>query len=69
MRLYRVVLRSGANMDVMAKVVVDDPAASDSIAFYQDEALHHLVARVRRDQIAGLILYPQKAGTIQLPHF
>lgn len=67
MRLYRVVMRSGANMDVTAKVMVDDPAVSHAIYFYQDETRHHLVAAVERSQVAGLILFPQKAGTMPLP--
>jgi hypothetical protein len=68
MRLYRIVMRSGVNMDVMASVMVDDPAASESISFYQDEAFHHLVAMVKRSQVAGLILYPQKSSTMPLSH-
>lgn len=53
-------MRSGANMDIMAQVMVDDAAASDAILFYQDETRHHLVATVKRSQIAGVILSPQK---------
>jgi len=68
MRLYRVVTRSGANMDIMAKVVIDDAAVSDSISFFQDEARHHLVATVKRDQVAGMILFPQKSTTLPLSH-
>ena len=60
-------MRSGKNMDVMAQVMIDDAAASDSVNFYQDETRHHLVAQVKRSQIAGLILFPQKASTMPLP--
>ncbi len=60
-RLYRVVMRSGANMDVTAKLMLDDPTVSDSILFYQDETQHHLVATVVRSEVAGLILFPQKS--------
>jgi len=59
-------MRSGANLDIMAKVIEDDPAASDSINFYQDETQHHMVATVKRNQVAGLILFPQKSGTMTL---
>ena len=69
MRLYRVVTRSGTNMEFMAKVMVDNPAASDSIDFYQDETLHHLVSTIKRDQVAGMILFPHKANTIPIPRF
>ena len=63
MRLHRVVLHSGVNVDVTAKVMFDDPA-SDSIFFYQDEALQHLVATIRREQVAGIIFYPKKSGVM-----
>ncbi len=63
MRIYRVVMRSGVNMDILAKAMVDDPTVSDGILFYQDETQHHLVATVMRSEVAGLILYPQKAAT------
>jgi len=61
MRLHRVVLRSGMNADITAKVMLDDPA-SDAILFYQDEAQQHLIATIRRDQVAGIIFYPKKSG-------
>jgi hypothetical protein len=66
MRLYRVIMCSGANMDIMAKVILDDKSISDDVSFYQDETRHHLVATIKRDQIAGMILYPQKSSTIPL---
>ncbi len=62
MRLYRVVLRSGVNMDVTAKLMLDDPAVSDAIFFYQDETQYHLVAKIMRRDVAGVILFPQKSS-------
>ena len=62
MRLYRVVMRSGVNMDVMAKAMVDDPAVSDVVYFFHDETMHHLAAFVKRAEIAGIILGPQKSS-------
>jgi hypothetical protein len=67
MRVYRIVMCSGVNIDIMASVMVDDPAASESISFYQDEAFYHLVATVKRSQVAGLILSPKKASTMPIP--
>jgi hypothetical protein len=61
MRLYQVVLRSGANMDFMAKVMIDDPA-SEAVLFYQDESRQNLVATVWRDQVAGIIFHSQRSG-------
>ncbi len=63
MRLHRVVLRSGTNADIMANVVFDDPV-NDSIFFYQDEAQQHLVATIKRDQLAGIIFYPKMSGVM-----
>ena len=61
MRLHRVILRSGANADIEANVLFDDPA-SDSLFFYLDEAQQHLVATLNRDQVAGIIFHPKKSG-------
>jgi hypothetical protein len=54
-------MRSGASMDILAKVILDDPR-HDSLYFYQDAAQQHLVATVKRNQIAGLILHQRKSG-------
>jgi hypothetical protein len=63
MRLYRIVMRSGTNVDVVATAMVDDPSNSE-VFFFSDEAGNHLAATVRREEIAGLILGPQKASAI-----
>ena len=64
MRLYRVVLRSGAKMDIMAKSMCDDPARSDSIDFFHDESGHTLAATVKRDQVVGLIFHLSKSSAL-----
>jgi len=63
MQLLRVVLLSGANMDFMAKVMIDEET-DDAVLFYQDESRQHLVATVWRDQVAGIIFYPKKSGVV-----
>ena len=65
MRLYRIIMRSGAHVEVRAQIMIDDPAASE-ILFYQDERGHHLAATIQRKEIAGLILGPQKSSAIPL---
>jgi hypothetical protein len=65
MRLYRVVLRSGANMDITAKAMRDDPAL-DVIYFFHDEAQNVLAASIQRSELAGLILHPRNSSAI--PH-
>lgn len=64
MRLYEIVLRSGAKMDIFAKSMSDDPKQSDSIRFYHDEGGHSLAATVKRDQVAGLIFHLSKSSSI-----
>jgi hypothetical protein len=56
-------MRSGASVEVMAKVIRDDPA-NESICFFQDEAEQHLVAAIKRDQVAGIILHQRKPGAM-----
>ncbi len=68
MRLYRVVMRSGLNLDIMAKVMLDDPTVSELIYFFHDEEQRQLAATVNREDVAGLIFPPQKFGhTSALP--
>ena len=57
-------MRSGVNVDVEAEVMLDNPSHSSDIFFYDDEACSHLLAVVKRDQVAGLILYPRKSGVV-----
>jgi hypothetical protein len=62
MRLYRVVLRSGLNLDITAQAMLDDPNVSELIYFFADEEQRQLAATVNRTDVAGLILPPQKFG-------
>ena len=65
MRVYRVVMRSGANMDITAKSMRDDPEL-DVIYFFHDEGQNVLVASVQRDELAGLIIHAENSSAI--PH-
>jgi len=56
-------MRSGANMDITAKVMRDDPAC-DVIYFFHDESQNILVASVQRDELAGLIIHAQNSSAI-----
>ena len=51
-------------MDFMAKTMLDEPK-NDSIYFYQDEAQQHLIASIKRDQVAGIIFHPRKSGVMK----
>ena len=64
MRIYEVVMRSGAKNEVTAEVLHDDPTLDDKIYFYRDKGLKQLVAYFIRDQVAGIILGPD-TGAVQ----
>jgi hypothetical protein len=64
MRVYEIVMRSGAKNEVTAEVVHDDPALDDKIYFYRDKGLKQLVAYFIRDQVAGIILGPDNAAGV-----
>jgi len=64
MRIYEVVMRSGAKTEVTAEVMHDDPALDDKIYFYRDNTHKQLVAYFLRDEIAGIVLGPDNASTM-----
>lgn len=59
-------MSSGVNIDIAAKAMLDDPALSGDIYFYHDDTRHNIAAAIKRNQVAGLILYPQKSCTMPL---
>jgi hypothetical protein len=61
MALYRVVLKSGANMDVVASAIIDE-AHSEDIYFFKDESRLQVLASVKREHVAGVIFLPEKFG-------
>lgn len=61
MRNYQVVMRSGASIDITAKSMRDDPEC-DVIYFFADENETHLACTVKREELAGLVYHPRKAG-------
>ena len=65
MRAFEVILRSGAKNEVIAEVMHDDPSGDDKIYFYRDKSLKQLVAYFQRVEVAGVILGPDNATTVQ----
>ena len=61
MRVYEVMLRSGARCEVTAEMVLDDPAIDDKIYFYRDKSQKQLVAYFLREHVAGMLLGPDNA--------
>lgn len=64
MRLYEVVMCSGAKNEVLAEVLHDDPALDDKIYFYRDKGLKQLVAYFIRAQVAGIVMGPDNATVV-----
>jgi hypothetical protein len=62
MRVYEVVMRSGAKSEVTAETLHDDPALDDKIYFYRDINQKQLVAYFLREEVAGIVLGPDNAS-------
>lgn len=62
MRVYEVVMRSGAKNEVTAEVLHDDPELDLKIYFYRDLGQKQLVAYFLREEVAGIILGPDNAS-------
>ena len=56
MRVYEVVLRSGAKAEVTAEILHDDAGNDNKIYFYRDHGQKQLVAYFLRDEIAGIVV-------------
>ncbi len=56
MRVYEVVLRSGAKAEVIAEILHDDEGSDNKIYFYRDKTQKKLAAYFIRDEVAGVIL-------------
>jgi hypothetical protein len=65
MRVYEIVLRSGAKNEVTAEVMHDDPGLDDKIYFYRDTGQKQLVAYFLREEVAGIVLGPDNASGVQ----
>jgi hypothetical protein len=63
MRVYEVVMKSGAKAEITAEILHDDPAQDNKIYFYRDKGLKQLVAFFLRDEVAGIVLGADTAGS------
>jgi len=64
MRVYEVVMRSGAKNEILAEVLHDEPTVDNKIYFYRDKGLKQLVAYFIRDEVAGIVLGPDNASAV-----
>jgi hypothetical protein len=65
MRTYEVIMRSGTRSEIVADVLLDDPAHDPKIYFYRDPAQKQLVAVFLREEVAGIILGPDRVRGVR----
>ncbi len=64
MRVYEVVLRSGAKAEVTAEIMHDDAARDTKIYFFRDKGQKQMVAYFLREEVAGVILGQDSGSTV-----
>jgi len=55
MRVFEVILRSGAKVEVTAEIFDEDSGTGDKIHFYRDKGLRKVVAYFNKEDVAGII--------------
>jgi len=66
MRVYEVVLRSGAKTEVTAEIMHDDVASDTKIYFFRDKAQKQLVAYFLRAEVAGILMGQDSGSTMPM---
>lgn len=64
MRVFEVVMRSGAKTEITAEILHDDVSIDNKIYFYRDKGHKQLVAYFLRDEVAGIVVGPDNASTV-----
>jgi len=62
MRVFEVILRSGAKAEITAEIMDDQSTNDDKIYFYRDKGLKQPVAYFNRADVAGIILGPDHSS-------
>jgi len=74
MRVYEVLLRSGAKAEITAEILQDVPDKDNKIYFYRDKGMKQIVAYFYRNDVSGIVFGHDNASTLphrmpkQLPH-
>jgi hypothetical protein len=55
MRVFEVILRSGARVEVTAEIFDEDSGGGDKIQFYRDKGLRKIVAYFNKEDVAGIL--------------
>jgi hypothetical protein len=67
MRIFEVVLRSGAKAAITAEIMDDQTANDDKIYFYRDNGLKQLAAYFNRADVVGIVLGPDHSNMAPRP--
>ena len=68
MRMYEVIMRSGAKHQIMAEVLLDDPEYDDKIWLFHDKAETQVVATFLREQVAGVVIDLDNSSAVPRYH-
>ncbi len=64
MRVYEVVLRSGAKAEITAEILHDNSHIDNKIYFFRDKSQKQLVAYFLQEEVVGIVFGPDNASTI-----
>jgi hypothetical protein len=64
MRIFEIVLRSGAKAQVTAEIFQEKPDEDNRIYFYRDQGLKQLAAYFNREDVAGIIFGQDQSGSL-----
>jgi hypothetical protein len=62
MRVFEVVLRSGAKAEITAEILHDDSGEDNRIYFYRDKGLKQIVAYFNKEDVAGIVFGPDHSS-------
>jgi hypothetical protein len=65
MRVFEVLLRSGAKTEITAEILQDSAGADSKIYFYRDKSLKQLAAYFNREDVAGIIFGQENSSTLR----
>lgn len=65
MRVFEIVMRSGAKAEITAEVLHDDVGSDPKIYFFRDKSQKQLVAYFIRDEVAAIILGPDNSANVR----
>lgn len=65
MRVYEVVLRSGARVEILAEHMQESSPDDARVIFYSDKNQKKMIAYFQREDVAGIVFGPDSGSTVQ----